>query len=508
MPRYLVKGGSVLTFTKENSIIDNGAVIVNGDSIEEVGKEEALRKKGRFESEIGSENFIVMPGLTNAHYHAGNAFRNGFQDAPLEKWLLTIHNALSRASEEAIFNSTQYYGCEMIKAGITSCVDNKSILPLIENGVEPIIKAYSELGIRAAIAPIAKNQSAYVHGDDKAFLSSLPPELGERARKSQFSRQYITEDEYIEAMEIIFKRYDGFAGGRIKVFLSPYGPQWCSDSMLLKIKRAANEWNTGIHMHLLETRYEMQYAFKAYGKTAVSHLCELDFLAEEVSCAHAIWMTDDDIKKFGDSGANAVHNPASNLRLGSGIARIRHMLDNGVKVAIGTDGLSSAGTNDLLSDLRLADQLQRIPGITSHRIDSTTWFEMATICGAKASSFGKICGTLEAGKKADMILIRKERIFSPYVCGDLPITDILLQLALGTDVDTVIINGRPVMQSREILTINEISLLQRLTSSFEGILISFRSNFPLIKALESHVETFFSKWDEEQLEGGYLYNTK
>ena len=115
---------------------------------------------------------------------------------------------------------------------------------------------------------------------------------------------------------------------------------------------------------------------------------------------------------------------------------------------------------------------------------------------------------MEASKKADIVLIKKERIFKPYVSKDLPITDILLQFANSTDVDTVIINGRVVMKGKEILTINETLLLERLRSRFEGFLARVKSKLPVAKALESHVEAFFSKWDEDQFEYGYQYNTK
>ena len=253
MARYLLKGAKVLTLAEQNPVIDDGALIINDDSIEAVGKQKDLLTRGPFDSEVGSSDFIVMPGLNNAHYHcgSGNTIRAGVLDARLETWLLTIHGALmghaeGEAGEDALYTATQYFGCQMIKSGITSCIDNiPPQLPMSDYGIGAVVKAYTDLGLRVSIAPIGKNQCAFVYGNDEDFLATLPGELAQRVRDSALAQTYVDEDEYISILKSAHGRYDGTARGRIKIFLSPYGPQWTSDSMFRKIKQTAGELNTG-----------------------------------------------------------------------------------------------------------------------------------------------------------------------------------------------------------------------------------------------------------------------
>ncbi len=509
MSRYLVKGWKVIVSAAKRSVVDNGAVIVNGDSIEEVGTYEDLENKGPFDMELGSEEFIVMPGLINAHYHAMNSIRTGLRDGPLERWIIAVRNSRNLLSSEEVYENAQYYACEMVKAGITCCIDNTPVIhSMPEYGTEAFVRAYSDLGLRAAIAPMVMDQCIYVYASDEEFLSSLPPALAETVRASFLDGSITGDDDYIEMMRSIFSKYDRTAGGTIRVLLSPTGVQWCSDPLLLKIKNAAVEWGAGIQMHLLETRYQMQYALRTHGSTAVDHLSNLGFLGREVSCAHSVWMTETDIQKFADSGASVVHNPGSNLRLGSGIAPILKMLSAGVRVAVGTDGTSIGAANDLFSDLRVGDLLQRQPGMHSPRIDAWTWLECATVRGAEAAQFGDECGTLEAGKKADIVLLNKERIFRPYLNAELSIADAILNFAMGSDVDTVLVNGRIIVKGRHILTVDESALAEKVRSTYERAQSRAGTELPVIRELEKYVADFYIDWDKQPIEIGYQYNTR
>ena len=509
MARTLIRGWKVLASMIPEHVVDHGAVIVDDDRIEMVGDAGSLAEMGLFDMELGSDDFIVMPGLVNAHYHNGSKFRAGHKDSPLELWLQAVHAGLDTEPASMAYDLAQYSACEMVKAGITCCLDNIPINQAEPDyGIEPTVRAYSDLGMRVAIAPMVSDQSTVVYGDDDEFLRSLPPMLAQAIVESPIGNRGIRPDDYLRTMRSVFRRFDESPEGTIRVVLCPHGEPWCSDAMLRKILAAARDWGAGIHMHLLESKYQMQYAFRTRAMSAIEHLCELGILGEGVSCAHAVWLTDDDIKRFADSGAIAVHNPSSNLRLGSGIARVGDMLRGGVKVAVGTDGMSIGGANDLLSDLRLADLLQRVPGLRSPRVSPRTWLHAATQAGADATFFGDMIGTLEPGKRADITLVSRRRMFTPYVNDAMPIMDVLLHFAHGSDVSAVLVNGKLIMKDRRILTIDEDALLQRLRRGFD-MALSLRKKGPSVADdLIKQIEAFYSSWDNEPMVPGYVYNVR
>ena len=192
----------------------------------------------------------------------------------------------------------------------------------------------------------------------------------------------------------------------------------------------------------------------------MEHLAGLDFLGPDVVCAHSVWLTERDMDLYAGTGVVAVHNPASNLRLFSGIAPVREMLARQVAVAIGGDGLSFGDDNDLLSDLRLAGQLQRTPGISADGISARALFEMATMTGARAVGMGGEVGELAPGRRADLVLVRKKRIFEPYFHPGIPVEEALLARGRGDDVDVVMIGGRIVVEGGRTVLVDQERLAE------------------------------------------------
>jgi 5-methylthioadenosine/S-adenosylhomocysteine deaminase len=504
----------VLTCNGDIPIIDDGAVIVAGDRIEAVGRHSELKRAGPFDREIGGSACAVMPGFCNAHYHCGpgNTARVGALDGRLETWRLPILGALMKplggeAARQALRTSTQYFACEMIRAGITSCLDFTHVQPTLEDyGIGAVARAYADMGFRASIAAGATNRNAFVYEDDESFLASLPLELASSVRVSPLTGSYVTEDDYIAVMKAAHREHEGRARGLIRIFLSPYSPQWCTESLMTRIKDTAGELGTGIQLHLLESRYQMQYAVRTFGKSAVAHLRDIGFLGSEVSCAHAVWLTDSDIEILAESGATCVHNPLSNLRLGSGIARIRDLLRAGVPVALGTDGMGFSSENDMLNQLRLADYLQRTPGLGDAFQPPMHWLRLATRGGARVIGMNDTLGTLQPGSKADLLLIDTTRM-GRIGMDPGAIDQLLLQYGENEDIRTVMINGRIVMENRTILTVDEVSLAEEMRAGFEALREHFRQHLPLMQRLEPYVEAYFRKWDVEEMPPAYRYNT-
>jgi 5-methylthioadenosine/S-adenosylhomocysteine deaminase len=512
--RTLVHGRWVLPCDRDAPIIDDGAIIVADERIEAIGRHADLKHAGPFDRVLGSASCAVMPGFCNAHYHCGpgNTVRVGALDGRLETWRLPILGALMKpldgnSARQALRTATQYFACGMIRAGITSCLDFTHVQPTLEDyGVGTVARAYADMGFRASISVGATNRNAFVYGDDASFLATLPSELARAVRGSPLTATYVSEDDYVAVMKAAHGEHNCRAGGLIRIFLSPYSTQWCSESLIIRIKETARQLQTGIQLHLLESRYQMQYALRTLGKTAVAYLRDIGFLGREVSCAHAVWLTDSDIAILAESGATCVHNPLSNLRLGSGIARVRDLFRAGAAVALGTDGMGFSSDNDMFNQLRLADYLQRTPGLGAAFEPPMRWLELATQGGARVIGMNDELGTLRPGSKADLILIDTTRM-SRIGMESEAIDQLLLQYCENEDIQTVMINGRIMMENRTILTVDEDALAEEMRAGFAAMSEHFRHSLPLMRSLEPYVEAYFRQWDTEELPPAYGYNT-
>jgi 5-methylthioadenosine/S-adenosylhomocysteine deaminase len=342
--------------------IARGAVVVEDDRIVAVGHQEEMARLGPFAATVGSEGHVVLPGLINGHHHAGRTLRAGLPDLPFERRNLALHRLVTAGTEESLYRSTLYSCVELLRAGVTSAAVifyPNTALPHF--GAEAALRAYLDSGMRVAFAVAQRDRALYVHEDDEVFLRMLPGPLAARVRQSalgRYSGRSLTNDEYFAHVRQLFGRWHG-RENRIRIDV---GPDWfpsATDALLLESRRVARELGTQIQIHLLETRYEMLMARRWLGQSAVEHLAGIEFLGPDVVCAHSVWLTERDMDLYASTGVVAVHNPASNLRLFSGIAPVREMLARKVTVAIGGDGLTFGDDNDLLSDLRLAGHLQR-----------------------------------------------------------------------------------------------------------------------------------------------------
>ena len=360
MRRTLVRGDPVIGMSSGIAPISNGAVIVEDGLVAAIGTADALADQGRFDEVLGSPGHVVLPGLVNAHHHGGRTFRSGLPELPFERRSLYLHLLLAGGTEEGSYRNTLYSCMELLRNGVTSvAVVFYPNVALPEAGAEAVLQAYLDSGMRVAFAVAQRDRALYVHEDDDRFCATLPSVLAARLRASalgRYSQRSLSNPEYFGLIRGLFKRWHG-RDDRIRI---DAGPDWfpsCSDELLIESRRFADDFGTNIQIHLLETRYEMLMARRWYGESAIQHLVGLGVLGPDVVCAHSVWVTDDDIAHYADTGAIAVHNPASNLRLASGVAPVRAFLERGASVAFGCDGLSLADDNDLLSDLRLADQL-------------------------------------------------------------------------------------------------------------------------------------------------------
>ena len=271
--------------------------------------------------------------------------------------------------------------------------------------------------------------------------------------------------------------------------------QWNSDDFLQRTKQYASNYKTGVHMHLVESFYQREYGLQRWGKTPVAHLQDLEFLGPELSCAHAVWLMQEDIHLLADYQTSISHNPSSNLRLKNGVAPVNRLLKQGVNVALGTDSTAINDDDDMLQEMRLATKLHREPGIGAPALSTHQSLKMATINAALPTCFQDEIGALEKGRRADMSLIRLSGMEVPYVEPDVSIFDKLLYRGKVRDVAMVIIDGEVVMRDGQSTRVSREDVQKQLAEQFSRPLdpqtLEARQK---VRQLLPYVEQFYQTW--------------
>jgi 5-methylthioadenosine/S-adenosylhomocysteine deaminase len=235
----------------------------------------------------------------------------------------------------------------------------------------------------------------------------------------------------------------------------------------MEVKELAGKYGVGIHIHLSETQDEVKQITKKYGKRPVKHLDSFGFLGPEVLAAHCVWLTPQEIKVLRERGVKPVHNPVSNMKLGSGVAPVPEMLAAGMPVALGTDGAASNNSLDMFKEMKFAALLNKAHKLDPTVIPAGSALEMATLGGATALRLGRELGSIEVGKKADLVLVDLKK---PHLFPLHNLVSHLVYSAVGSDVETTIVDGRPLMIERRVLTLDEDKVLRLAQRSAEGLL--------------------------------------
>ena len=452
-------------------VVSDGAVYQRDGEIVEVGPYDDLRTRHSGAEMLGSSRYVVMPGLVNDHFHVGlTPFQLGTPDLPLEMW--GMHRLGARYVDPYL---DQLYGAvQMIESGTTTVqalhsARRRGSSPIDIEVADKVVKAYGDAGMRVSYAPSVADQHALVvgpGGNELEFAAQLPGYLGERFT-SLMAGGYRPVEELMAGLDEICRKYGNNTHERVQVTMAPSNVHRCSDELLMAFKEMATRYNTGIHIHLQETIYQKLYGLRAWNKTPLQHLEELGFLGPEVVCGHSVWATDGDIEAMAATGTNVCHNASSNLRLQSGIAPLGRLLEPGIRVALGSDEAGLNDDKDMFQEMRLVLKIHRVPGVenippTAHQV-----FQMATANGAYASWFGDRVGTLEAGKRADLVLLNLQNIEEPYLDPDVSIVDAVVHRGRSTDVDTVMVDGEVVMRDRRLTRVDKEGLYRELKSALD-----------------------------------------
>jgi 5-methylthioadenosine/S-adenosylhomocysteine deaminase len=486
---------------------------VEGPTIVAAGARADLETRGPFDRVIGSSSHFVMPGFINGHYHCELAIGPGLYQFVFERANVFIQGATGDIAEDDLYTGVLWGLINAIKGGQTATVDMYYGRPgMPDFGCGPALRAYEDAGLRTAFGLVSRDQNLYVPEPDERFLARLPAELADEIRRSPMGYAWPV-DEVMAAFERLSAEWHG-RDDRIHLVTAPDWTPACSDELYRRCRRVADDHGTGLITHVLETRAEMMFNLERYGKPAVRRLADLGVLTPQTVLEHFVWVTDEELGIFADSGAVASNDPGSNLRLSSGICRVRDIMDTGGRIAFGTDGISFSDREDFFQELRLACYLQRSPTVFERqRLDSEAVLRAAVTNGAQALGMAGRLGSLEPGMLADLLVVDKERIlFPPGRYDTEPFLDVVLDRAESGDIDTVMAHGRVLMEAGRVTVVDEAALKQRFADSVRDRVYRFPDHVQrwaeLGRLVEPYVLDFYQRWYDTPVEPATLYNPR
>ena len=454
MSQILIKNGYVISMNKNREIFKNGSVLIEDDKIKAVGKVEHSLVNA--DAEIyDAQGKIILPGLVNTHVHLSQQLGRGVaDDVVLLTWLRerVWPYESSFNYEDSLISST---ACcvEIIKTGVTT---------FLEAGgqyVDAMAEAVEKCGLRACLSKSTMDEG---EGLPKAWQKTTQEEL--------------------DFQEELFKKYNDTADGRIKIWFGLRTIFNNSDELIKGTKTLADKYNTGIHMHVLEVKEEMDYTRATRGETTVEHMNRLGALGPNLVAAHTVWLTEREIDLFRLYDVKVSHNPGAAMKVVLGFAKIPEMLEKGIAVSIGTDGAPSNNRMDMMRDMYLTSLIHKGRTLNPKTVSAEQVLEMATINGARCALMEKEIGSLEVGKKADLIILNPDTIHSLPVID--PVANIVYAMS-SENVESNMCNGKWLMKNREILFLDEKDLLEKVKIQNKKVMdkagIVIPDRFPVIE---------------------------
>lgn len=478
MMSTLIKSATIITMDDKVGTI-HGSILVEDGVIKEViphcnGREPPIRA----DETIDGSEMIVMPGMTNAHYHSySNLLKGTVSHFPLEIWSLYTTAYGYSLDDDDIYNAVLLGLIDMIKSGVTSCIDH---FPHIKRS-EAALKAYEASSIRVGFAPMMHDIP------DHHFL---PVELPINLRRKLDQSAPIS----VAEMRTFFKSLFNFwheKNNRIQILLGPNAPQRCSKEMLALCKELSGQEGAFIHTHLLETRIQKEIGNSKFPGGIIGRLQEQQLLSRQLSAAHSIWLEDDEVKMLEKHGVSLVHNPVSNMMLGSGRAAISFYLQSGINVALGTDSSNCGIAHNLFEAMRVAVMHSR-----QEHSHFKEWlmpidvFKMATIGGAYLLGEEKQRGKIKQGYEADIVLLTKK---SPALAVHADLISQLVYYENGSSIESVMVKGEWVLKNRKIVSFDEEAVLQAVKNKYESLMEKSRVSLDLAKECEPYFTKMYDK---------------
>jgi len=457
----IIRGGLLLDV--QARLAAPADILIEGDTIIEVGPPGLVAPEGA--KVIDAADRLVMPGLVNAHTHGHGSLGKGLGD----KWSLEMYlNANPWIGGGVTLDdkhlAAQLNAAEMVLKGCTAAYDMYFEFPgPTLQGIEAIGRGYEELGVRAVLAPMMADTTLY-HAIP-GLLDALPePHRGHAAKISAAS-----PEQHLATCGSLLAAWP-FDRDQVRPALGPTIPLHCSDAFIRGCRDLANDYEVGVQMHVAESKVQAVSGIKRYGKTLAAHLDDLGLLGPRFTGAHCIWLDDDDMKRIRDRGATIAHNPGSNLRLGSGIAPARQMIDFQIGLGVGSDGSASSDNQNMFEAMRMAAYVSRI--VAPDPADWLgTWevLELGTTGGAKVLGMSEHIGRIAPGFKADIVFLDLANV------NFVPMNDVANQIVNCEDssaVDSVMIGGRMVLSGRQFVSFDFAALrgkVEAATGRLRGV---------------------------------------
>lgn len=428
MANVIIINGYILTMDKENTTFDNGAVAFSNGKITYVGT--VPTDVSEYDEVIDANGNYIIPGLVNTHGHLSMSFLRGYaDDLPLQEWLETKMWPMEAQYTKEHAKWGAYLSIiEMLRTGTTTFVD-------MYDNMDEIAMAVDKTGARARLC-----RGMIGFGSDEVRKEKLK-------EASSFA-----------------ENWKNGAGGRVTTMMSPHSPYTCTPDFIEQIVEKATEIDVPLHIHMSETRAEVEQNVKDYGERPVKHLEKLGVFHRPTLVAHAVHVNDEELDILAKYDVKVSHNIISNLKLASGVAPVPKMLEKGITVSLGTDSSASNNNLDLFEELKQVAILHKAMHYDATLISAEQALRIATLHGAEALWLEDQIGSLEVGKEADLVILDTNQPF--FQPKHDPISHVVYS-ASGRDVKDVFVQGKQVVKNKECVTVDEEQIMFEVNRLFK-----------------------------------------
>lgn len=455
-----------------------GDILIEGNSISAIGPDLEVPKGAEI---IDGTGKLVMPGLVNAHMHSGETFFKGrYQHMPLEIWMLYAYPILMKEPipKRLLYLRSLITAMESLKGGVTTMVDDFFDPPGYDlDRLRVVFDAYEDAGLRANVSHVVMDKHVF---DTMPWLRDIVP----ADLQAEVAGPDMGVSGYMDYCKAVFDSQHGRAD-RLGFMVSASAPQRCSPEMMQACTALAVERGVPFHTHILETKTQAVTGPEFYGTSLIRYMADLGILTPNTTIAHSVWVSDADIALMGDADVSIAHNVISNLKLGSGVAPLRRLLDAGVNVGLGTDGMCSNDTARIFDVMRVAGLIHAAAGPDLDRwVGAEEVLKAATMGGARTALLQDVTGSLTVGKRADLMMIR----IAGY--NYMPMNDLSHHLVYcegGTNIERVMVNGTWVVENDRLLTVDESEVFAELAE----LLPAWMAEHTELEKLNARFEPYF-----------------
>ncbi|CAM5763074.1 8-oxoguanine deaminase [Labrys miyagiensis] len=507
---FLIRARAVIQGVGDDGaarIAEGAAMRVVDGKVAEIGEAAALIAAYPDLPVEGGSRMIAMPGLINAHHHFGlTPLMMGVPFAPLELWLPHFRG-MRRVGHRL---DTLYSAIEMLESGTTAVQHIQGGLSGPEDAwqatADEVISAYREIGMRVSWSFMIRDRNQLTYEDDDAFLARLPDDLS-RHFGAELASSLAPVDRHMAFFEDTARRWRERDREGVSLQLAPANLHWCSDACLEAIFDTARRNQAKIHMHLVETERQADFAWRRTGRSAIGHLHHLGCLGPDLTLGHGIWVSPDDLDLLAGHGCQVCHNASSGLRLASGIAPVTEMTRRGIRVALGIDQSNIDDDRNMLTEMGLVWALHRGSDLWGRRLSPAAVFRMASEHAAETTGFADRIGRLDPGRAADIVLLDWDAVARPWLDARTSLLDAVVLRAREKAVDTVFVAGCKVVERGRTISIDRDAVLAEIAARLSAPPSPAEENARLMTdRLALYLEDWFRTCPENPAARSYRYN--